>query len=118
MTMQIRYATEDDLRHWFNGAVPSTMRAVVVENDGRLVGIGGVARQEDHLQAFSKVTDELRPHKVTIGRVCVMVRRMLDEMACVWAVCSQDEPTAPALLEWAGFKHQQDGVWVKTKGGA
>jgi len=109
--MNVRYATESDLREWFNGTVPATMRAVVVERDGKLLGIGGVAWNETHLQAFSRVTDELRPHKVTIGRAAVKVREMLDEMGVVLAVCSPTEPTAPNLLAWAGFKHWQEGVW-------
>jgi hypothetical protein len=114
--MNVRYATEADLRQLFDGTVPATMRAVVVENEaGKIVGIGGVSRQDDHLQAFSRVTDELRPHKVTMGRVAVMVSRIIDQMDCVWAVCSPTEPTAPGMLEWAGFRHAQDGVWVKKK---
>lgn len=117
--MKVRHATESDIRQLFGGVVPTTMRAVVVENEeGRLVGIGGVARQDDHLQAFSRVEPELRAHKVTMGRVAVMVSRIIDRMDCVWAVCSPDEPTAPGMLEWAGFRHAHDGVWVKKKGGA
>jgi hypothetical protein len=117
--MKIRPATETDLRHLFGGVVPTTMRAIVVENpEGKIVGIGGVARQEDHLQAFSRVEPELRAHKVTMGRVAVLVSRIINELGCVWAVCSDSEPTAPGMLEWAGFKHAHDGVWVKKKGGA
>lgn len=115
--MNIRYATEADLRKMFGGTVPTTMRAVVVERDGEILGIGGVARAQDHMQAFSRVSDELRPHKITLGRVAVMVRKMIDEMDCVWALCDPNEPTSPNLLEWIGFKHQHDGMWAKKKGG-
>lgn len=109
--MNVRHATEQDLRHWFNGTIPTTMRAVVVEQDGRLLGVAGVARNDDHLHAFSRITDELRPHKITIGRAAAMLREMMDGMGQVWAVCSPTEPTAPNLLAWCGFKHQQEGVW-------
>ncbi len=115
--MNIRYATEKDLREWFDGAIPTSMRAVVVEKDGRLLGIGGIARNEDHLQAFSRVTNELRPHKVTLGRLAVKVRALMEGLGPLWAVCDPTEPTSPNLLAWCGFEHMQDGVWVRKRSG-
>jgi hypothetical protein len=109
--MKARYATEQDLRSWFEGAVPTTMRAVVIDDDGRILGVAGIARTDDHMQCFSKITDELRPHKITMGRAAAMIRSMLKDAGPVWAVCSPTEPTAPHLLKWCGFKHVQEGVW-------
>lgn len=109
--MNVRYATAEDLEHWFNGPAPVTMRAIVVEHEGRQIGIAGIAHAVDHVQAFSRVADEMRPHKMTMSRVAVQFREMLKDYGQVWALCSSDEPTAPALLKWCGFVHVREGVW-------
>lgn len=115
--MKIRYATEADTRGMFPDGAAPTLRAVVVEDAGKVVAIGGYIRAIDHLQAFSHVSQEMRPHKITLGRVAVKVKSMLDELPKVWALCDPSEPTAPGLLAWCGFEHVHDGVWLK-KGGA
>lgn len=109
--MKIRYATREDLLAWY-GNVPATMRALVVENEGRIVGVAGVGRMGDHLQAFSSFTEELRGHKVTLGRAAIAFKKMLTEyQGPVLAICSQSEPTAPALLERLGFVPVQERLW-------
>lgn len=109
--MNVRYSTREDLIAWF-GNVPATMRAIVVEHDGRLVGIAGLMRGADHLQAFSAMKDELRPHKRILVKVARMLQQMIAEaQAPVLAVCSEKEPTAPGLLASLGFRHWLDGVW-------
>lgn len=109
--MNVRYSTREDLIAWF-GNVPATMRAVVVEDDGRVVGIAGLMRGADHLQAFSAIKEELRPHKRVLVRVARMVQQMIEDVpGPVLAVCSEKEPTAPGLLSALGFRHWMDGVW-------
>lgn len=110
--MNIRYATEQDLRQWFNGTLPATMRAMVAEDDGRLLGLAGVAFNDDHAQVFSNLKPEMRANRMAVGRLAVKARRMVDEVAGpLWALCSANEPTAPGLLTWGGFKHVSEGVW-------
>lgn len=109
--MKLRHATRDDLVGWF-GSVPNTMRAIVIEDDGKLLGIAGISRMNDHVQAFSSISAELRGHKVLMGRAAVMFNKMLDDYkGPIFAVCSDKEPTAPGLLAHLGFTHWADGVW-------
>lgn len=109
--MIVRQATRDDLIDWF-GAVPATMRAIVVEEGGKVYGVAGISVMPDHLQAFSAVKPELRRHKYLMAKAAVMFGRMLDESKTgVLAVCSPTEPTAPDLLTRLGFRHWADGVW-------
>jgi hypothetical protein len=110
--MKIRPATNADLRQWFDGYVPTTMRAIVVDDEGAIVGIAGIARMGDHLQAFSGIKPALRERPVTIGRVAVAFSRMLEESAKpIIALCSDDEPTAPGLLSHLGFTQQHQRIW-------
>lgn len=109
--MIVRYATAEDMRQWFE-TLPGTIRAVVVEHDGRLLAIAGLIRMGDHMQCFSSMKDELRPHKYVMGKAALMVRSMVREVrGPVFAVCSVKEPTAPALLTALGFKPYAEEVW-------
>lgn len=109
--MRHRYATREDLVRWF-GNVPATMRALVIERDGELLGIAGITTANNHVQAFSSQKPELAPYKVAKGRMTVAFAKMLAEIkGPVFAVCSEVEPTAPGLLTHLGFRHQSERVW-------
>jgi hypothetical protein len=110
--MQIRAATETDLRQWFDGKVPATMRAIVAEHEGQLLGIAGIAMCEDHAQAFSGYRPGMRGWPVTMGRMAVVFASMLERAGVpVIAICSETEPTAPALLARLGFDQQDERKW-------
>lgn len=110
--MKIRQATEADLRRWFDGKVPVTMRAYVCDHEGELLGLFGIAMCRDHAQAFSDYRPGMRDFEFTMGRAALQFAGMLARMTVpVLAVCSKREPTAPRLLERLGFVHQQDEVW-------
>lgn len=109
--MNIRFATRDDLLQWW-GRVPSTMRALVVEQDSRVLGVAGLAIMPDHIQAFSSFKDELRAHPFVLAKVAVLFKAMLaDAAGPVLAMCNENEPTAPGLLTKLGFTAGPDGVW-------
>lgn len=107
----MRLATHDDLMDWW-GNVPATMRALVVEDGGRILGVAGLAVMPDHIQAFSRFKDELRAHPFVLAKVAVLFKALLDDAGgAVMAVCSETEPTAPSLLRKLGFRHFAGGVW-------
>lgn len=109
--MNIRLATRDDLVQWW-GRVPSTMRAIVVEDGARVLGVAGLAIMPDHIQAFSSFKEELRPRTFVLAKVAVLFKAMLDETTGpVLAMCNEGEPTAPDLLSKLGFTAGPDGVW-------
>ena len=109
--MKHRVATREDLMQWF-GRVPASMRALVMEDDGELLGIAGIAVMGDHIQAFSIQSDKLRDHKIAKGRMAVAFAKMLaDVKGPVFALCSETEPTAPGLLAHIGFVPHSKRMW-------
>lgn len=108
--MKPRFATRDDLIQWF-GSVPSTMRALVLEEAGEVKAIAGVARQADHMQAFSAYKPEMRQNPVALGRLAVAFKRLLVKAGPVFALCADTEPTSPGLLTHLGFEPVSDKVW-------
>ena len=109
--MKVRQATRDDLVRWF-GSVPATMRALVVDDGGDVIGIAGLALMADHVQAFSAMKPALRGKTFVLAKVAVMFKAMLaDASGAVQAVCSEEEPESPDLLSKLGFVPVYDGVW-------
>lgn len=107
--MIVRHATQEDLDAWFGGDLPFSMRAAVLVDGERVLAIGGIGYANDHMQLFSQVADEARPHRLALGRLAVMVRAMI--RGPVVAVRDCTEPTAGRLLEWCGLRDRGDGVW-------
>jgi len=109
--MMVRYATADDVRQWF-GEVPATMRAMVVERDGKVAAIAGLARMPDHWQAFSAFAPEMRAHGYYLAKLAKQFAGLLEAApGAVFAIASKTEPTAPALLSRLGFVEQPNGMW-------
>ena len=110
--MMVRDATREDMLAWW-GEVPATMRAIVVEHAGQVLGVAGIARMNDHMQAFSAFKEELRAHRFTMAKAALRYMQMLNETKIpVLAIQSRDEPEAPDLLEKLGFTKQGEGrMW-------
>lgn len=110
--MRLRAATEQDIRQWFDGKVPASMRALVAEHEGEVLGIAGIALRDDHAEAFSAYKPAMRQWPVTMAKAAVVFCHMLDRAGVpVFALCSDTEKTAPRLLERLGFKHKEGQVW-------
>lgn len=113
--MKIRPATEADLLHWFPGGVPLTMRTMVLEHDGQLLAVGGVARQIGFHEAFSRVEPAARlipGARIALGRWAAKVADLIDATPGeVLAEQDPNEPTSPRLLAWCGFVRQANGQW-------
>ncbi len=107
--MKVRYATAEDLHKWYGGPPPMTMRAVVVDNDGEIMAVAGLCRALNHIQLFSHIKDDLRPHKLTMARTAAMLRKMINGPVVALEDCS--EPTARRLLSWMGLVEFEPGVW-------
>jgi hypothetical protein len=112
--MNVRPATQPDLQRWFDGKVPCTMRAFVLEREGELLAVGGVALQPGWIEAFSKVAPTARAVpgiRMALGRLAVKVRALIQAIGGAFANQDPSEPTSPALLVWCGFREEDDGVW-------
>jgi hypothetical protein len=94
-----------------------TMRAFVLEHEGRILAAGGVGDMRPGNYAFSRVEPsarELPGITQALGRWAVRVRLLIREAGDVWADQDPNEPTAPALLTWCGMEEVSPGIW-RTK---
>lgn len=86
-----------------------TVRAWVAELDGRIVGIGGIAREQGRWFAFIDLEDEARPYKVHIAR---SARRFLDQarrdgIRFIYAEVNHTDPRALLWLFSLGFEFDE-----------
>lgn len=102
----VRSATAEDIAAFCHD-LPSTptIRAVVAEIDGVMVGFGGIGLKTGRWYAFCDVNPELRPYKTTIARAA---KRFLaaargDGIRTIYAEISPLEPRAEAWLRSLGF---------------
>ena len=107
--MKVRPATAEDLHQWYGGPPPMTMRAVVVDRDGEIMAVAGLCRAPNHVQIFSHIKDELRPHRMTMARTAAALRKMVD--GPVIALQDKSEQTSARLLQWMGLTEVEPGVW-------
>lgn len=63
MTLTVRPATAADFFALYGEKPDHTIKAEVVEADGRVLGIGGIAYSGERPLLFSKMLPELRRHK-------------------------------------------------------
>ena len=109
--MRHRYATREDVAKWY-GSVPVTMRAIVIEDDGELIAIAGLAPEGFITQAFSDVKPRAKRHPIALGRMVAAFANMLKTVTTpVLAACNPDEPTSPGLLRHLGFEQQEGAIW-------
>jgi hypothetical protein len=111
--MKVRFATEGDLLQWF-GELPFSMRAAVLVDGDRVLAVGGIGWATGHMQLFSHVSDEARPHKIALGRLAALVRGMI--RGPVLAIQDCAESTSTRLLEWCGLQEVEPGVWYGGSG--
>lgn len=101
----IRPATKEDMEQFKAYSEKPTMLAWVGEEDGEIIGIGGVARSKGYWIAFCDFTEKARKHKTKIVRTARMV---MDEIAkrgirYVYAEADHSEPRAVKWMESMGF---------------
>lgn len=102
MSPIVRPATSADLAAFSTAPTWGTIRAIVAETDGKVIGIAGLAYQGEHVIAFSEIRDELRRYPVTIMRAARRVLRMLDGTGAL-AVANPEEQGARRFLTRLGF---------------
>ena len=97
-------ATATDVRAFYDGPSPYTMRAYVVLLDGVPVALGGVMYRRGVLCAFSEMKEEFRPYKVSIVKFARKIGEIFNGTPGM-AVASRREPGSGRLLRWLGFEH-------------
>jgi hypothetical protein len=102
----IRPATADDIATFSDLPSKPSIRAWVAEQDGKLLGMGGVVFSQGRWLAFVDLTDDLRPHKIAIARTAI---RFLAEcrrsgIRFIYAEADTKEPGASRWLTSLGFE--------------
>lgn len=103
---EIRTATARDIEAFYGERPPFTMRALVADLDGEIIGIGGVAYYPNKIVAFSEIKPKFRKYKKTIYKAAKMVCKIVDKYgASALAISSESEKNSGELLARMGFVH-------------
>ena len=90
-----------------------TMRGVAAEVDGQLVGISGILHSQP-LQLFSNLDQQIRKHPklfVKAARELKKIMALYD--APILAKADNTVESSGRYLEYLGFTHAQDNIYVK-----
>ena len=100
----LRPATAGDVADFFGKPQAKTVQAVVMELDGRVIGIGGLAYEGDKLVAFGDFKPEALKYKRMVVKGARMVRDMVAKArAPVFTVADDKYPGSAKLLLRLGF---------------
>lgn len=97
-------ATAADVRAFYGGPAPFTLRAYVALLDGKPVALGGISYRDGLVLAFMEIKDEMRPYKFSIGKFAAKLPELFGQGVPGMAIADPNEPTADRLLRWLGFK--------------
>lgn len=95
----IRAATREDIASFSKLADGLTMRAILIEKDGRILAMGGVIRREARWYAYCDLVEEARIHKMTLMRAGKKMVEMLKAMGIRQAYAYPD-PNEPRSMQW------------------
>jgi len=101
-TPLIRPLNKND-KWWFTHH-DKTVRGVVVELDGEIIGVAGVLHTSP-LQAFSEMSDKIRKYPKTVMKVMLSFKKVLEHYDLpMYAIANEDEHNSRKVLERIGFK--------------
>ncbi len=106
-----RTATAEDIRRYFGCSQRGTLRAIVAEMDGELVGVIGVVREGEIGKLFCDISDKLQPHlqSITILRAIKATMELVKRYrGPVVAIAEHAEGCR--ILNRLGFSHL-DGAY-------
>jgi hypothetical protein len=102
----IRAATKQDIESYAGRPSAQTIRAVVGELDGRIIGIGGMYLQKGRWYGFADIPDECRKYKVSIIRASIrfLADARRSGVRIVYAVRDEGEAGSLKWLTSLGFE--------------
>jgi hypothetical protein len=106
MSLIVRNATKQDIESYAGRPSAQTIRAVVGELDGRIIGIGGMYLQSGRWYAFADIPEEARKYKVHIIRAAVRFLADARSSGVRFVYACRDEGEAGSLkwLTSLGFE--------------
>lgn len=114
----IRPATRADIDQLIDQPLPWRVRAFAVEQDGKLLGVGGFAYQpDDVIAAFVLKKPGAEKYKVTLHRAGLMAMQEARQAGYrrVVALAAKNNPAAEPWLARLGFKQvmvDSEQAWV------
>ena len=108
----MRPLRKDDLMAYHGRLPDHTVRGIVCELDGEVIGIACVVHN-----ALAEVTldmkESLRSRPLAIGKAVIAVRKLIKEYPCkVHSITEGDDETEARFLEYVGFTKIEDRVFV------
>ncbi|MEO0449101.1 MAG: hypothetical protein AAFZ74_02140 [Pseudomonadota bacterium] len=82
--------------------LPRTGEVWVMEENGKLLGYGGVLFGT-FVEAFLTLSPDAFKHKVALAKGARAFRRVLSKHENVYAFADEQYETAPRFLQWIGF---------------
>lgn len=119
--VELRDATPGDIKRWYNGPPPVSMRAQVLEVDGELLAIWGVQSTQGEVVCFSTIKPEARVLKREVVKGIRMMRKLLQQYAQVIAFATEAEPTSENFIKHVGFVYAGESAhgrvysWVRQQ---
>jgi hypothetical protein len=106
MSLIVRNATRADIESYAGRPSAQTIRAVVGDLDGRIIGIGGMYLQSGRWYAFADLPEEARKYKVHIIRAAVrfLADARRSGVRIVYAVRDEGETGSLKWLTSLGFE--------------
>lgn len=103
--MTARPATAKDVEGIFAGTPARSMRGIVFERDGKVLGCFGAYLQGSaQVVFFDGDHDEVTKEPMALLRHGMAFLRSVQRLGIpIYARCDAARPRAAALLEWAGF---------------
>lgn len=98
------------MEFFYGKTMPQSVRAWVVELDGRVLGIGGISYDGWQIIVFSQYDPELDKYPVTKVRGVKKILEIMGDLPAI-AVPAKEHPNAPGLLERLGFSKRGDGTY-------
>lgn len=91
---------------WYGDELPrQSMRALVADLDGEIIGIAGLVYHDDQMLAFSSIKDEMRRYPVTIMKAAKRFADIINKHGRnVVAVASCGEKNSDEFLSRVGFE--------------
>ena len=106
----VRNATAADILAFYGGPTPGTLRALVAEMDGEVVGVIGIVRERQWGKFFSDSKPKLQPHlkSITIMRAIKRALRFCEEYRGPVLAQAHDAESC-RLMHRLGFTHLYGG---------
>ena len=111
-----RLATNKDIIEYYGERQRSTIRAIVAEMNGRVVGIIGIVREQGYGKMFVDVDPELQPplRSITIMRAVKQAMRFADDYRGPIVAVAEDAESC-RIMNRLGWTHLQGALygWLK-----